>query len=120
MIELTPYVPIVKMPNGGQMMSIQQLSGLTHSDVSRSSVQGSRCQSKTKDGDRFANGDVPSSLVVLAGCEGDDDGKDTGEQVWRAGEHECDDGTEAECPDDRGEEVLEAICTAKCQLIVRE
>lgn len=63
---------------------------------------------------------MPSSLVVLAGCEGDDDGEDTGEQVWRAGENECDDGTEAECPDDRGEEVLETICTAKCQLIVPE
>lgn len=63
---------------------------------------------------------MPSSLVVLAGGEGDDNGEDTGEQVWRAGENECDDGTEAEGPDDRGEEVLEAICTARYQLIVLE
>ena len=98
MIELTPYVPIVKMPTN-EPVSTWTVK-LTHGDVSGGRVQRGRSQSEAQDRKRFAAGNMPSPLVVFSRREGHDQGEDTGDEVGWAREHQRDVSVEAERLDD--------------------
>ena len=52
---------------------------------------------------------MPCAFVELAAAPGDGDGDGAGDEVRGAGEAEGDGFVEAECLDDGGEEVLEAV-----------